>query len=108
MCLPSALRASSDCDSSSIASPRVSGSEEDAALSAPLLGRQVEVRLHRLRKLVALLDPLEAGVEERSERQIGDFIADPGTGSRPASPAPTRACRPMRISAERFRCDHAG
>src|SRR6185312_10498819 len=39
--------------------------------TAALLGRQVvEVLLHRLGELVALLDALEAGLEERGERQV--------------------------------------
>ena len=42
----------------------------DSALAA-LVGRQVvEVALHRLRQLVALLDPLEAGLQQRRERQV--------------------------------------
>src|SRR3970040_64553 len=43
------------------------GQGDDPAL-APLLCRQaVQVPLHRLRELVLLLDPLEAGVEQRRE-----------------------------------------
>src|SRR5581483_1575617 len=43
---------------------------DDPPLAA-LLGRQVvEVRLHRLRELVALLDPLEPGLQEAREGQV--------------------------------------
>src|SRR5581483_980903 len=46
------------------------GEGDDASL-APLLGGQVvQVRLHRIRELIALLDPLEPGVEEAREREV--------------------------------------
>src|SRR5438552_2200770 len=44
---------------------------DDASVAALLRSQVVEVRLHRLRQLVALLDSLEAGVQERCKRQVG-------------------------------------
>src|SRR2546421_12985328 len=54
------------------------------ALALSLVGRQVvEVALHRLGGLVALLDPLEPGLEQDGERQGG--VA--GRGGAPGLPA---------------------
>ena len=71
MCGPRAFRARSDWDELVDRLAERLRQRDDSAL-APLLGRQVvEVRLHRRRQLVALLDALEPGVEERREGQVG-------------------------------------
>src|SRR5262245_45662730 len=46
------------------------GEGDDAALTPLLGGEVVEVRLHRIGQLVALLDPLEPRVQERREREV--------------------------------------
>ena len=55
----------------SIASPRLSGQLLDAQAPALLAGEVVEVLLHRLGQLVALLDPLEPRLQQHRERQVG-------------------------------------
>src|SRR5262249_21289809 len=66
---------------------------DDAALSPLLRAQVIEVRFHRVRELVALLDSLQARVEQRGEREIR--VAGGGGNSKPgtAPPARRRFCR---------------
>src|SRR6478735_2167174 len=48
-----------------------SGQRLDALLDALLVREAVEVRRHLGRQLVAFLDPLEARMEQRREREVG-------------------------------------
>src|SRR5439155_25886075 len=60
------------------------GQRDDSSLPTLLRGEVVQVRLHRVGQVVAVLDPLEARMQERRKGQvrIAGWIGAPNLGAR--------------------------